>query len=95
MDIVEIRKKYGKRLAIRGGINKFALTRGKEEIRKELEYKMQPFMVEQGGTVFGLDHRIVNGTTIENYRYYVNLGREILNLPPLDSKIKGWARMAF
>jgi hypothetical protein len=56
---------------------------------------MQPFMVEQGGTVFGLDHRIVNGTTIENYRYYVNLGREILNLPPLDSKRKGWARMAF
>lgn len=95
MDIVEIRKKYGKRLAIRGGINKIALTRGKEEIRKELEYKMQPFMVEQGGTVFGLDHRIVNGTTVENYRYYVNLGREMLNLQPLDSKRKGWARMAF
>jgi uroporphyrinogen-III decarboxylase len=95
MDIVEIRKKYGKRLAIRGGINKFVLTHGEGEIRKELEYKMQPFMVEQGGTVFGLDHRIVNGTTIQNYRYYVNLGREILNLPPLDSTKKGWARMAF
>lgn len=95
MDIVEIRKKYGKRLAIRGRINKFALTGGKEEIRKELEYKMQPYMVEHGGTVFGLDHRIVNGTTIENYRYYVNLGREILNLPSLDSKRRGWARMAF
>jgi len=95
MDIVEIRKKYGKRLAIRGGINKFALARGKEEIRNELEYKMQPFMIEQGGTVFGLDHRIVNGTTVENYRYYVNLGREMLNLPPLDSKRKGWTRMAF
>jgi uroporphyrinogen-III decarboxylase len=95
MDIVEIRKKYGKRLAIRGGINKFALTKGKEEIRKELEYKMQPFMIDQGGIVFGLDHRIINGTTIENYRYYVNMGRKILNLPPLDSKRKGWARMAF
>lgn len=95
MDIVEIRKKYGKRIAIRGGINKFSLTMGKEEIRKELEYKMQPFMQEQGGIVFGLDHRIVNGTTIENYRYYVNLGREILGLPALDSTRKGWARMAF
>jgi uroporphyrinogen-III decarboxylase len=95
MDIVTIRKKYGKHLAIRGGINKFALTRSKEEIRKELEYKMQLFMVEQGGTVFGLDHRIVNGTSIENYRYYVNLGREILGLPPLDSMRKGWTRMAF
>jgi len=95
MDIVEIRKKYGKRLAIRGGIDKFALTKGKEEIKKELEYKMQPSMIEQGGIVFGLDHRIVNGTSVENYRYYVNLGREILNLPPLDPKRKGWARMAF
>lgn len=95
MDIVEIRKKYGKRLAIRGGINKFALLGTKEEIRRELEYKMQPFMIEQGGTIFGLDHRIVNGTTIENYRYYVNLGREILNLPPLDPSKRGWARMAF
>jgi uroporphyrinogen-III decarboxylase len=95
MDIVKIRQKYGNRLAIRGGINKFVLTQGKEEIRKELEYKMQPFMLEQGGIVFGLDHRIVNGTHIENYRYYVNLGREILNLPPLDFKRKGWARMAF
>jgi len=95
MDIVEIRKKYGKRLAIRGGINKFALLGTKEEIRRELEYKMQPFMIEQGGTIFGLDHRIVNGTTIENYRYYVNLGREILNLPPLAPDKRGWARMAF
>ena len=49
MDIVEIRKKYGKRLAMKGGINKFVLTLGKLEIRKELEYKMQPFMVDQGG----------------------------------------------
>jgi uroporphyrinogen-III decarboxylase len=95
MDIIEIRKKYGKRLAMRGGINKLVLMGKKEEIRKELEYKMQPFMVKQGGIVFGLDHRIVNGTPLENYRYYVNLGREILNLPPLDPKRKGWARMAF
>jgi uroporphyrinogen decarboxylase len=95
MDIVEIRKKYGKRLAFRGGINKFVLTRGKEEIKKELEYKMQPSMIEQGGVVFGLDHRIINGTPLENYRYYVNLGREMLNMPPLDPGKKGWARMAF
>jgi hypothetical protein len=56
---------------------------------------MQPFMIDQEGIVIGLDHRIVNGTNIENYRYYVNLERELLNLPPLDSMRKGWARMAF
>jgi len=95
MDIVDARRKYGHRLAVRGGIDKFVVTKSKEEIRKELEYKMNPDMIRRGGVVFGLDHRIVNGTPLENYRYYVNLGREILGLPPLDKNRKGWARMAF
>ncbi len=51
------------------------------DIRRELEYKMQP-MMRTGGVVFGLDHRIPNGTPIENYRFYVQTGREILGLPP-------------
>lgn len=87
MDIVELRKKYGKRLALTGGIDKHVLRGSKEDIRKELEYKMQPLM-QEGGTVFGLDHRITNGTSIENYRYYVNTGREMLGLPPIKS-LKG------
>ncbi|HUU58252.1 MAG TPA: uroporphyrinogen decarboxylase family protein [Phycisphaerae bacterium] len=94
MDVVRLRKKYGRRLAMQGGIDKHVLRRSKPEIRRELEYKMQPLM-QQGGMVFGLDHRIPNGTPIENYRYYVDLGREILGLPPRDGKTKGWARMAF
>lgn len=94
MDIVEIRKKYGKRLALKGGIDKHVLRESKEAIRKELEYKMQPLM-QEGGTVFGLDHRIPNGTPLENYRYYVKLGRELLGLPPLKDGSRGWDRMAF
>jgi hypothetical protein len=54
---------------------------------------MQPLM-QQGGMIFGLDHRIPNGTPIENYRFYVQTGREILGLPPLNGQ-KGWNRMAF
>jgi uroporphyrinogen-III decarboxylase len=94
MDIVQIRKKYGKSLALKGGIDKHVLRQSKEDIRRELEYKMQPIM-QQGGTVFGLDHRIPNGTPLENYRYYVETGREILGLPPLDPSKTGWQRMAF
>ncbi len=94
MDIVEIRKKYGNRLAMRGGIDKHVLRSSKDAIRAELEYKLQPFM-QQGGIAFGLDHRIPNGTPLENYRYYVKLGRELLGLPPLDGKSRGWRRMAF
>ena len=94
MDIVELRKKYGQRLAFKGGIDKHVLRQDKKAIREELEYKMQPIM-QQGGMVFGLDHRIPNGTPLENYRYYVNTGREILGLPPTDNKSMGWKRMAF
>lgn len=93
MDIMEVRKKYGKKLAIIGGIDKFVLQKSREDIRRELEYKMQP-MMRDGGIVFGLDHRIPNGTSLENYRYYVNLGREILGIPPIDSNKKGgWVYM--
>jgi hypothetical protein len=94
MDIVAVRRKYGDRLAILGGIDKHVLRGSREEIDRELEYKMQPLM-RRGGTVFSLDHRIPNGTPLENYRYYVRRGREILGLPPLDGKVQGWGRMAF
>jgi uroporphyrinogen-III decarboxylase len=94
MDIVEVRKKYGQKMVMRGGIDKHVLRQDKEAIRKELEYKMQPLM-QQGGCVFGLDHRIPNGTPLENYRYYVETAREILNLPVRNDRDKGWGRMAF
>ena len=94
MDSVQLRKKYGNRLALLGGIDKHVLRGSREDIDRELEYKMQPFM-RTGGTVFGLDHRIPNGTPLENYRYYVRQGREILGLPPLDGSQQGWGRMAF
>jgi len=51
--------------------------------------------MQEGGIVFGLDHRIPNGTPLENYRYYVDLGREILGLPPRKGEHLGWMRMAF
>jgi hypothetical protein len=80
MDMVKARRKYGKRFAIKGGIDKYALMGTKEDIRRELEYKMCA-ETRGGGTIFCLDHRIPNGVSIENYRYYVRLGREILGLP--------------
>lgn len=95
MDIVKVRTTYGKKLAIRGGIDKHVLRGTKEDIREELEYKMQTEIWKAGGIVFGLDHRITNGTPLENYRYYVDLGREILGLPPKSQEKAGWARIAF
>jgi uroporphyrinogen-III decarboxylase len=88
MDIVELRKNYGRRFAIIGGIDKHVLRRTKEDIQKELEYKLQPCM-QGGGVCFALDHRIPNGTPLDNYRYYVKTAKEILGLEGCE---KGWAR---
>jgi len=77
MDMVKTRQKYGKRLAIKGGIDKFSLLGTKDDIKKELEYKICADTLK-GGTAFALDHRIPNGVPIENYRYYVELGRKML-----------------
>jgi len=77
MDIVKIREKYGTRLAFYGGIDKHVIRRSKEEIVEELEYKIPP-MVKTGGCVLALDHRVPNGTPLENYRFYVNKAWEIM-----------------
>ncbi len=91
-DMVELRKKYGNKLCFKGGIDKHSLIKGKEAVKKELEYRLAPNL-RGGGTIFGLDHRIPNGVHIDTYRYYVNLGREMLGLEPISGE--GWGRMAF
>ena len=78
MDIVKVRREYGQRLALVGGIDKHVLRRSKEEIRAELEYKIPPLLAT-GGVVFSLDHRVPNGTPLENYRYYVRTAWEIMD----------------
>lgn len=92
MDMLKLREKYGDRLAFKGGIDKFALRGTVEDVKKELDYKLRAPLTG-GGTAFGLDHRIPNGVPIENYRFYVNYGREKLGLPP--AKPEKHVRMAF
>jgi len=79
MDIVELRKKYGHKISFQGGIDKHVLRKSKEEIKAEVDYKMQDSMMD-GGIVFSLDHRITNGTPLENYIFYVDYVREKLGL---------------
>jgi len=78
MDIVKVREKYGQRLAFCGGIDKYIIRRTKEEIVRELEYKIPP-MVKTGGCILALDHRVPNGTPLDNYRFYVSKAWEIMN----------------
>ena len=81
MDIVKLREQYGTKLAFMGGIDKHVLRRSQEEITTELEYKIPP-MVRTGGCILGLDHRIPNGTSLANYRFYIQKAWEILARTP-------------
>jgi len=77
MDIVAIRERYGTRLAFTGGLDKHVIRRSRAEIDAELQAKLPP-MLATGGCVLGLDHRIPNGTPLDNYRYYIRRVWEIL-----------------
>jgi uroporphyrinogen-III decarboxylase len=77
VDVVELRREYGSRLAFYGGLDKHVLRQGHDAIVEELEYKIPP-MVAGGGCVLGLDHRIPNGTPLEAYRFYHAKAWEIL-----------------
>lgn len=92
MDMLKLREKYANKLAFKGGIDKFALRGSIEDVRRELDRKMSAPLTG-GGTVFALDHRIPNGVPIENYRFYVKYGRELLGLPPAEPHEH--VRMAF
>lgn len=83
MDIAALRRKYGTRAAFKGGLDKHALRGGIEDVERELSRKICAETMG-GGTVFALDHRIPNGVPIQNYRYYVRRGRELLGLPPAE-----------
>lgn len=83
MDIVKLREKYSQDLILRGGIDKHALRKTTDDILAELRRVITP-ATTQGGVVFGLDHRIPDGVSIDNYRYYVDTAREMLDLPPRD-----------
>jgi hypothetical protein len=94
MDAVEVRKTYGQRLGIVGGLDKFALLKGRQAIRAELEYKMQASMLEAGGIVFGADHRIPDGVKLEDFWYFVRTAREMLGLDGEPQPCE-WVRLAF
>jgi len=71
MNPVELRRKYGK-IILCGGLDKFALVEGHEEIEKELKSKL-PELIPQGGYIPFLDHRVPPDVSFRNYKYYIEL----------------------
>jgi len=78
MDVVALRKEYGRSFTMRGGINKHALLEGKDAIRRELE-RVAP-VVQDGGYMPMIDHSIPEGVPFEVFCEYMELRREILGV---------------
>jgi hypothetical protein len=69
MDVLEVRKKYGRSLALMGGLDKRAMTRGKAEIHREIDRVMP--LVEDGGYIPELDHSVPPNISWPNFIEYV------------------------
>lgn len=76
MDPVKIRKKYGKDLALMGGIDKRELAKDKKAIEKEVREKIVP-MLEEGGYIPTVDHTVPPDVPLGNFLYYLELKRKI------------------
>jgi uroporphyrinogen decarboxylase len=69
MDVLKVRKTYGRNLALVGGIDKRACTRGFDEMHHEIDRVMP--LVEQGGYVPELDHSVPPNLSWPNFIEYV------------------------
>jgi hypothetical protein len=72
MDYRALRKEFGSRLRLIGGIDLDVLREGREAIRRELEEKVPPLLA-QGGYVPLADGRVREDIPLENYIYYRRL----------------------
>ena len=77
-DPLVLRERHGHQVLLIGGVDKRALIAGKEAIDRELE-RLIP-LVEDGGYIPTVDHRVPPDVSFENYCYYLEKKQDILKL---------------
>jgi uroporphyrinogen decarboxylase len=70
MDVVKLRKEYGKELLMIGGLDKRELAKDKKAIEDEILKKV-PFLIEIGGYIPRPDHHIPPDVSYDNYQYFM------------------------
>ena len=76
MDVVEMRKKFGKDLILSHGIDKRILARSKKEIEEEVKTRVGT-LLQDGGYFPGIDHAVPPDVPYENYLYYLEVVRKM------------------
>jgi uroporphyrinogen-III decarboxylase len=75
MDAVHLRKRFGRKLRLLGGIDKRAMIAGPAEIDAELA-RVAPLAAE-GGFIPWCDHHVPPDVPLAHYRYYVERMKEM------------------
>jgi len=70
MDPVDLRRRYGKRIKMIGGLDKREIARGKEAILREL--KKVPPLIAEGGYIPKIDHSVPADVSLDNFRFYID-----------------------
>ncbi len=78
MDVVALRRRYGRDLLMTGGIDKRALVRGRSAIDAELA-RCVP-VAAGGGYIPHVDHAIPHDVPYENFAYYWRRKKEMLGI---------------
>jgi hypothetical protein len=74
MDVVAIRRQFGKTFCIMGGIDKRALAHGRKEIGAEVD-RVVPLFKASGRFIPTLDHTIPTNVSMENFTTYLEYVR--------------------
>ncbi len=76
-DILAYREQLGRTMAYDGGLEKQTLTQGRDAIDEMLQRTIPPMRESGGGWIVCLDHRVVRGTPLADFQYYVDRVREM------------------
>jgi uroporphyrinogen decarboxylase len=75
MDPCRIKREYGDRLVLHGGINAVYWD-DKDRIEEEMR-RVIPIVKENGGYIFSSDHSVPSSVSLENFRTIIGLAKEL------------------
>jgi uroporphyrinogen decarboxylase len=75
MDPIELKRKFGDRLVLHGGINAM-LWDDLDAIEAEMR-RVVPVVKENGGYIFSSDHSVPSSVSLENFRRITQLAKEL------------------
>jgi len=90
MDVSVVKKQYGNKLSMRGGVDKREIAKDFSAIDMEIK-RIQPAF-EAGGYIPHFDHSVPPNISWDNYRYYIE---KLTSMLLVARRLAGWVRCCF